>query len=115
MINELIYLKAWCENYKEKTSIKLHPNNVPVDVILNELMGELSAVKSYCTNLHNIYDKTNERIAVLDKIMDEIIKKIRAPMQEETKITKKNSKSKIDKKEADKWAMMLIEWDLILR
>lgn len=102
MINELIYLAAWCENYKEKTSIKLHPNNVPVHVLLDELIGELSATRIFCNNLYKMYEDTNNRLIEIQGKLQELAHAPVIAPQETIKTTKKNSKLKIDKKEVKK-------------
>lgn len=32
-------LEQWCKDYHEKSGLKVHPSSVPVDVVLDELMG----------------------------------------------------------------------------
>lgn len=41
-INEFKYLKEWCDNYYKTVGLKIHPANVPVDVVLDDIMGHIT-------------------------------------------------------------------------
>lgn len=41
-INEFKYLKDWCDEYYKTVGLKIHPSNVPVDVVLDDIMGHIT-------------------------------------------------------------------------
>lgn len=41
-VNEFKYLKDWCDAYYETMGLKIHPSNVPVDVVLDDIMGKVT-------------------------------------------------------------------------
>ena len=45
-MNDFKHLKKWCAEYYEKTSLRIHPANVPQEVILNELLGRILAIEA---------------------------------------------------------------------
>ena len=40
-MNEHKNLKKWCERHYENTNIRVHPTNVPLSSILDEVLGRL--------------------------------------------------------------------------
>lgn len=39
-------LQTWCEAYYAKTNLRIHPANVPQEIILNEILGRLAVIES---------------------------------------------------------------------
>jgi len=58
-------LAAWCEKHHKDTGIKVHPSSVPVDLVLEDLMGYIALLMSH--------DKTNTTITDrMSKLFDEL-------------------------------------------
>tara|TARA_R110000822_G_scaffold310340_2_gene442671 strand:+ start:2656 stop:2919 length:264 start_codon:yes stop_codon:yes gene_type:complete len=45
-MSDFNHLKTWCEAYYAKTNLRIHPANVPQEVVLNEILGRLAAIES---------------------------------------------------------------------
>lgn len=45
-MSDFDYLKIWCEAYYKKTNLKIHPANVPQEIILNEILKRLAIIES---------------------------------------------------------------------
>ena len=55
-------LKLWCERYYEKTKLKVHPANTPLDAVCDELLGRIDALTLKCEKLREKLDKLNESL-----------------------------------------------------
>lgn len=42
--NKFPNLTHWCEYYHKESGLKVHPSSVPVDVVLDELLGHVMAL-----------------------------------------------------------------------
>ena len=42
--NKFPNLTKWCEYYHKESGLKVHPSSVPVDVVLDELLGHVMAI-----------------------------------------------------------------------
>lgn len=42
--NKYPNLTKWCEYYHKESGLKVHPSSVPVDVVLDELLGHVMAL-----------------------------------------------------------------------
>jgi hypothetical protein len=40
-MNTFPNLGKWCEDYYERTNLKIHASSVPVETVLDEVMGDL--------------------------------------------------------------------------
>ena len=40
------YLQDWCDKYFKDTNMRIHPSNVPIDKILNEVLERLFVIES---------------------------------------------------------------------
>jgi len=45
-MSDFDHLKTWCESYYAKTNLRIHPANVPQEIILNEILGRLAVIES---------------------------------------------------------------------
>lgn len=45
-MSDFEHLQKWCEKYYEKTKLRIHPANVPQEIILNEILGRLAVIES---------------------------------------------------------------------
>ncbi len=70
-------LKEWCAGYYETTGLKVHPANVPAEVILDELLGNVASLRKYFDNLVSIYNDLNERLTALDAQHEVKTKKVK--------------------------------------
>lgn len=62
-------LAAWCEKYHKDSGIKVHPSSVPVDLVLEDLMGIVAHLRSNINMLINGVDTALKQIADLQDQM----------------------------------------------
>ncbi len=88
-MNTYPHLTAWCEKYYERCNLKVHPSSVPVDVVLDEVMGDLFQMKHLYENVIGLLNHAVHRIDMLE-----------TQLMQQSKLTK--IPSKVDKKEVKK-------------
>lgn len=103
--NKFEYLTAWCEDYHKRTNLKVHPSSVPVDVVLDDLMGQVIASARHIRIITATLEGITERFERVDSDMfglkaewmklDAILSSLA-----EQKLTKETKK--VDKKEVKK-------------
>lgn len=59
-------LAKWCEQYHKDSGIKVHPSSVPVDLVLEDLMGHIALLLSHDKQMITWIDFTNSRLASID-------------------------------------------------
>jgi hypothetical protein len=64
---ELPNIKLWCKQYQERANIKIFEQSVPVNLVLEDLLGSLQTLKKYHDNLVSIYNNLNERVSALEQ------------------------------------------------
>ena len=85
-MNKLEALSAWCERYYEATNIKVHPQNVPVEILLDEILLAN-------TTLHRMVKELRHEVAQNAKDLLEVTQLINELLsQKEDKKTKKEVK-----------------------
>jgi hypothetical protein len=74
------HLKKWCDKYFEKSGMKIHPSAVPVDVILNDLLGRVDIIEQRIPKSMNPVKKEEDiqtvRVRGVDIPLDELLKDI---------------------------------------
>ncbi len=65
-------LAAWCEKYHKDSGIKIHPSSVPVDLVLEDLMGYIAHLNAGRVQLIGALDHAVARIDELDKQVHEL-------------------------------------------
>ena len=65
-------LKKWCESYYEKSGLKVHPSSVPVDVVLEDVMGQIAQLLAHEKLNVTWTDYTNARIEALECKVEEL-------------------------------------------
>lgn len=45
-MSDFNHLKTWCDKYYEDNQLRIHPANVPQEIILNEILGRLAVIES---------------------------------------------------------------------
>ncbi len=86
-MSELKNLRTFCDEYFKKTNLKIHPSAVPVDVVLDELLGSLKSLRGYHDNLVSVYNNLNERVTALEEMQTRI------ELPRKIKITNKKAKN----------------------
>lgn len=89
------HLEEWCKEYYEKTNLKVHASNVPVNVLLDELLGRS------CDYMHKflMIIKTLETVTERLEDLDVKIYKTNQDLLESVRLTIKHLETKEDKKE----------------
>jgi len=72
--NKFINLEAWCEKYYKEAGLKVHPSNVPTDVILDQILG---ALKHYWETINPLIE--------VSLLLEDRIKKLESSMIETNK------------------------------
>lgn len=90
--NRFPFLEAWCEKYYETVGLKVHSSNVPVDVVLDELMGGLESLRKYYNNLVEVYNSANHRISELESLVHQLTEELVIKEQAKNEINKKKVK-----------------------
>lgn len=63
--NTFSNLRAWCDKYHKESGLKVHPSSVPVDLVLEDLMGYIALLMAH--------DKTHTNITDgMQKLFDEL-------------------------------------------
>lgn len=82
-INEFKYLKDWCDEYYKTVGLKIHPSNVPVDVVLDDIMGHITMLIAHEKQLISWIDfqikKLEEEVLNLKVKILELEKPIEPP------------------------------------
>lgn len=94
-------LKAWCDKYHKDSGLKVHPSSVPVDLVLEDILGYIAHLRSNVNMLMNGIDVALKQIADLQEqviqsseLHAETTKLLRQSIEvKETKKAKKNDKS----------------------
>lgn len=67
--NSYSNLGKWCEQYHEKSKIKVHPSSVPVDLVLEDVLGYIAHLRSNVNMLMMGVDEALKQIATLQEQM----------------------------------------------
>lgn len=69
-------LTEWCVEYSKKTSIKIYPQSAPLQLVIEDMLGELklldariAAMRDYNENILAIYDSLNERLTAIEEAL----------------------------------------------
>ncbi len=60
-------LAAWCEKYHKDSGIKIHPSSVPVDLVLEDLMGYIAHLNAGRVQLIGALDHAVARLDQIEK------------------------------------------------
>lgn len=63
-------LAAWCERYHKDSGIKIHPSSVPVDLVLEDLMGYVATLLAHDKTTVTIMDQLSQRVAQIAHLFD---------------------------------------------
>ncbi len=75
-MNRLPYLESWCKSYFDKVGLKIHPSNVPTEVVLNDIMEQLTMVICHDKSITTIYDHMNERVKALEEQLNSVTQSV---------------------------------------
>lgn len=87
-IQKFPHLEQWCKNYYDTVGLKVHPSNVPVDVVLNDLMGFMQATLHRIEMMTTIMEGMTERFATIEQRIEDILLNAAAVVVKETKVKK---------------------------
>lgn len=71
-IQKFPHLEQWCKNYYDTVGLKVHPSNVPVDVVLNDLMGFMQATLHRMDMITTIMEAMSERALHAEERISEL-------------------------------------------
>ena len=96
--NKYSNLEKWCERYHEDNGIKIHPSSVPVELVLEDVLGYIAILISNDNRTANAFDAFNGRLKDLELLIHELTAELtKKVLSEEIKPTqkkvKKNDKS----------------------
>lgn len=57
-------LAKWCEMYHERSKIKIHPSSVPVELVLEDVLGYIAHLRSNVTMLINALDNMESLVKI---------------------------------------------------
>jgi len=65
-MTEFKNIQEWCNDYSKKTGVKIYPQSAPLQLLIEDLLGQFVRMQDYMKNLTNLYDHLNERIDYLE-------------------------------------------------
>lgn len=65
--NKFEHLTLWCEDYYEKSGLKVHPSSVPLDVVLDELMGKFNQFATWVMDLAKSFNVHSQQLLQLQQ------------------------------------------------
>lgn len=63
-------LAAWCEKYHKESGIKIHPSSVPVELVLEDLMGYIALLMSHDKTTVTLMESLSQTVNMLQTIVD---------------------------------------------
>jgi len=69
-------LSAWCEKYHKDSGIKIHPSSVPVELVLEDLLGYIATLIAHDKGMATAFDALNERVKTLESELVETNKSL---------------------------------------
>lgn len=84
-------LEIWCKQYYETVGLKVHPSNVPVDVLLDELVGKNINLAHNQSTLQSVLQHLNTRVGELEQLilkLNDTLLESKAPSDKKTKVKK---------------------------
>lgn len=70
--NSYSNLAAWCERYHKDSGIKIHPSSVPVELVLEDLMGYVALLMAHDRTTVTLLDSLTKRVDDLEKSIHEL-------------------------------------------
>lgn len=91
--NKYSNLAKWCERYHEDNGIKIHPSSVPVELVLEDVLGYIAILMSHDNSTATAFDALNGRLKELELLIHELTAELTKKAQsEEIKPTQKKVK-----------------------
>ena len=91
-LNTYPNLTSWCEKYHKDSGIKVYPTNIPVDLVLEDLMESFVKLGSWMALTVQRLDKAESEIVQTNKFMleaTEIIQELlKGKEDKQTKVKK---------------------------
>lgn len=75
-ITRLPYLESWCKSYFDKVGLKIHPSNVPTEIVLNDIMEQLTMLICHEKGEVTAYDALNERVKHLEEKLELVFQRL---------------------------------------
>lgn len=63
-------LSSWCEKYHQDSGIKIHPSSVPMDVVLDDLLGQSMETIGHTTMITKTLELIAERFETLEEMLE---------------------------------------------
>lgn len=74
--NTYTNLAAWCEKYHKDSGIKIHPSSVPIELVLEDVLGYAALIMSRITGISTALDQANIRIDQLVHAHDDLVSRV---------------------------------------
>ncbi len=66
------HLEAWCDEYRERTSIRILPHNAPMPLVVDQLMGNLKQayklIDSLTAQVFELAHQTNQLLEMIEQL-----------------------------------------------
>jgi aromatic ring-cleaving dioxygenase len=65
-------LAAWCDKYHKDSGIKIHPSSVPVELVLEDVMGYVALLMAHDRTTVTLMESLTKRITDLEILIHEL-------------------------------------------
>lgn len=93
--NQFTNLGAWCDQYKEQNGIKIHPSSVPVELVLEDVLGYIAILMSHDKGMASAFDALNQRVKDLEILVHELTAQLMEKAAKEVEQLKSTSTKKV--------------------
>ena len=88
-------LAAWCEKYHKDSGIKIHPSSVPVELVLEDVMGYVALLMAHDRTTVTLMDSLTKRITDLETLIHELTAQLMEKAAKEVEQLKSTSTKKV--------------------
>lgn len=85
MNDELKNVTKWCEDYSEKTKLKIFPQSAPVLAIVEDLMSVIAKHQGALLEMSRAMIDINKQVGELQTIISELVLGDKKPAKKEVK------------------------------
>lgn len=86
--NKYSNLASWCEKYHKESGLKVHPSSVPVDLVLEDILGYVSHLRSNVLRLINVSDALQKKFDQIEEKLEMVTNSIEQLKSTSTKKVK---------------------------
>jgi hypothetical protein len=74
--NTFSNLAVWCKSYYEKTKLKVHPSSVPVELVLEDVLGYVAILLAHDKGMATAFDALNVRVKDLELLVHQLTEQL---------------------------------------